>query len=115
MKPQPPARRNVFDETREHLAKDTKTEYRCRFCDETAAYETLSNFGGRCGRCFANYCRTSMPPRVDNGDKRKSLLDWAHVLKRRHERGDLLTPGQINAYQGALKLRTGPAQALPFD
>lgn len=103
-----------YRSVRKELAKQTDGEYRCRVCNDTAAFETLSSYGGRCGRCYADYCRVAMPPRVDVGDKRKSLLDWAHALKRRHAAGDRLTPAQIAAYTAALKLPSQPS-ALPFD
>lgn len=74
----------------------------CRECKGSAAAETLSSYGGRCGACHAAYCRA---PRTwpDVGDKRKGPRDWAHALKRRHEAGDNLTPAQVDAYQTALR------------
>lgn len=37
-----------------------ESDRRCRVCDNTAAYATLSSYGGMCGHCYAEYCRRPM-------------------------------------------------------
>ena len=95
----------TFSKVKRELAQRgelQKQDYRCRYCGATAAWETLSNFGARCGSCYADYCRAQQffP---DTGDKTVNPRSWAHALKRRHEQGDRLTPAQVSAYKAALR------------
>ena len=87
-------------------AKKPKEEPRCRVCGDTAAWETLSNYGAMCGACYASYCRSGEPPRhMTVADKRAALeklrnlgnIDphaWAHRLREKRANGERLSPAQ---------------------
>lgn len=96
-----------YAKVRKEIADSKPDELACRDCRGSAARETLSSFGGRCGGCHAAYCRAARNW-PDVGDKRKGPREWAHALKRRHQAGENLTPAQISAYQTALRHEVTP-------
>jgi hypothetical protein len=49
----------------------SRSEYRCRYCGETAAYETLSSYGARCGACYADYSRRGFEKREPSSYAKK--------------------------------------------
>lgn len=102
------------------LAKSHQPENRCRYCGETAAWETLSAYGARCGHCYAAYCRGEHEPRhlsvadkkcvaeglraaahqlITRGDNPKA---WAHRLREREQAGERLSPPQRAMWRSAL-------------
>jgi hypothetical protein len=79
---------------------------RCMFCHRPSQWATLSQYGARCFSCYESWQRAPQTS-PDIGDKRKGLRDWAHALKRRHDAGERLTFGQIDAYRAALRREGG--------
>ena len=65
-----------FARVREELAANpskTAQEHRCRYCGQTAAWETLSSYGARCGPCFAAYTREGFSERQRSSYAQKLL------------------------------------------
>lgn len=75
----------------------------CLWCRDATPVSVLNHLGARCSRCYAAYCRAPQPaPHV--ADKRtQGPLAWAHLLRRREETGERLTPPQRSAWRKALQ------------
>lgn len=99
----------------------TKT---CSCCSAQALWETLSLYGGRCPRCYAEYLRDRTPnstgPAMTREERQglvqhlKAMLqrmsaapskDWALKLKAREEKGEKLSQAQREAWRTALNAR----------
>lgn len=95
-----------YSETRKELADKLAGDSPrpCRTCQESTDWQTLSDHGGMCFRCFKAYCR-EFQNRPDVGRKEADPLSWARALQRRHQAGERLSKAQIDAYQDALKAK----------
>lgn len=113
-------KRNSFDDRRDLQIADEHMVgvMPCEFCGAQTEWETLSQYGARCGPCFTQYCtggkkNPPMPSREEKTDillRLKSAIfgklqgprAWAYKLKSMEDAGVSLTRTQSDAWRVAI-------------
>ena len=78
--------------------------HRCNVCGDITDWQTASDHGGRCYRCFKVYCTLgTYPPKVDlPAEQQNSPKRWAYALRVRERRGEQLSKVQRDAWREVL-------------
>jgi len=96
-------------------AVEAEDKVSCLFCGRQSDRETLSKYGARCGKCYAEWLG-STPAQATaltiaekraiaekmSGIGRTPAKAWAHVLRAREEAGDPLSRLQKRMWREAL-------------
>lgn len=97
------ARRSVPEQARALVQKSGDAPQRpCRVCGNLVAVAVLSNHGGLCGRCAAEYTGAAARQPSTAAPEVLGAKAWAHRLRQRERGGEVLTPITRRMWRDAL-------------